>query len=98
MMSARGDVRVAASHDVGVHANRGRWAAGGSGRNSRGFAQEQFKLGAGLDIENQNPDLRGALVPVAESFADFVARLAHAGKDDACSPNADAAQTVEFAA
>src|SRR5690348_4907183 len=85
-MMACGDVRMPAGFDVGIHANRG----GRGIAEARGFAGEHIELGRRLDIEEQNAS--------AQSFANFLVRLADAGENNALTGNSDPLKAIQFAA
>ncbi len=82
---AGGDVRMASGGHVGIHANGG----GGAAAGARRFARENVEFGCGLDVEQADAGAQG--------FADFIARLAHAGKDDALGLHSGALQAEKFA-
>ena len=65
-------------------------AAGARRRRREASRSEQFQLRFGFHVEEANAG--------AQRFANLLARLAHAGKDDAVAGNAGALQAVEFAA
>src|SRR6266403_917436 len=78
------NMRVASGLDIRIHPNR----CGSARAVTRRFRDEQVELGGRFHVEKQNAR--------SQRFANLLARLAHAGKDDPVPRHADAPQAVEF--
>src|SRR6267142_822462 len=78
------NMRVASGLDIRMHPNR----CGSARAETRRFRDEQVELSWRFHIEKQNAR--------SQRFANILARLAHAGKDDPVPWHADAPQAVEF--
>src|SRR6202044_59857 len=104
VMMAGGNVRVAAGEHVGIDADGDGGALAASGDVARSFVDEDFELGGGLDIEEEDAGSAragacdGGCAGVAEGGTNFFARFADAGKNDAIAGDANAAETIELAA
>lgn len=85
LMVAGGDVGVAASLDVGIDADGG----GGRTAEAGGFADEDFEFGRRFNVEEKDF--------FAEGFANFFARFANPGENNALAGNSGVAEAVEFA-
>src|SRR5882672_1272297 len=78
------NMRVAPGLDIRIHPNR----CGSARAETRRFRDEQVELSWRFHVEKQNAR--------AQRFANILARLAHARKDDPVPRHANAPQTVEF--
>src|SRR5258707_2005219 len=96
VLQAGGDVRVAPSFYIRIHAD------GDAGRLSmhaaRCFLNQDFKFRGGFNIELQNSRVPTPLALIAQRFTDFFTSLSHSRQYNATTGDTDVAEVFEFAA
>src|SRR5690242_15718192 len=103
MTSCR-NVRMAPGCHVRIDANRNRWMLAAETYVPFGFCEQDFQLRFRFHVEEKDAavrTLRGAPIGssrVVQGFADFLARLPHAGKHDPIAAHAEMAQMFQLAA
>src|ERR1700758_2488679 len=97
VMIAGRNMRMAASHDVGIDAYCGGNSVAAGSDVPRGFVQQNFQLRLRFHIKEQNSTAFRCAVVIANRGANFVTRFADAGEDDALASDSQSLEPLKFA-